>query len=463
MGRLAAVGSVIVLSALVAGCGLGQNGARRRGVGGPAGGTDLDADTGNPPASVDSTTPMPRTLTDARATVAYGPDGEDGRPTLQVVVDGLVAVPLEVAEPAELRRAGARPGQTLTVSGLVDPSPVGTRTTHALRVTEAALDDVATTVRRDPAGGLVDGEGCRFEPTGPLLPALEQALASGRPVRITGRLEETPSSLGAAVEALLVTSARPTTTVTLELRGRRRPGGRELETIAIDDLDGTGAYRVEHEPARRPQRRGRRAAGAASGRGFVDARIRDALRGLVARPEVTGFVAAVDAAARLPRGPLATLSLDGQAATIAAAKLEAGTPVAELVSVLETLGDTAPVVRSLLRATETRVEAASATVVRSREEQDALWQLHAGRARGGPRVDYETSRLLAVFLGPPTPLEAEVEVVDVERVGSILSVIVERRSASTRRPMVAHFVALDRATPAHGIERTLAFGVLPPR
>lgn len=389
----------------------------------------------------------------AHGTVVYGPDGPGGLPTLLVLVDG-AAAPLEVKDAAGLYAAGARPGQTLTFRGPVDPNAGGlTAAGYAITIAELVLDDVQTSVRVNEDGLLEDVEGMLYEATGPLAAAFAEA-GTEQPLRVTGRIDFAPSTVGAEVPALVVTSIRRTRTLTLERCG----ADGSVELVAIDDLDGTFAYRVSRCGA----------AGACEVRG----------RGELPATERAAVVAALEAAAlrtRTPLEPIPTTDL-GQPTMVSClgpagsnvltlvdeqGEVSVGATIAPeteaLATALRTIGSEAPVLRTLVRATTSAIREPSARYARTQSELTTLWGEHAGSPHGRPTVDFETSRVVGVFLGVATPTEGSVEAFDVERVGDVVSLRVARIPASevTGAATAAHFVAIDNPT-----TRTLAFGVL---
>jgi hypothetical protein len=390
----------------------------------------------------------------AHGTVVYGPDAPSGRPTLLVLVDG-AAAPLEVKDSAGLYAAGARPGQTLSFRGPVDPNASGlTAAGYAITIAEFVLDDVQTSVRVNEDGLLEDVEGMTYEAVGPLAAAFAEA-GTTQPLRVTGRIDFAPSTVGEEVPALVVTSIRRTRMLCLE----RCAADGSAELVAIDDLDGTFAYRVSRCGA----------AGACEVRG----------RGQLSASEQAAVVAALataDLRSRTPLEPVANGTGIGQGG-MTSCQAPAGSTVLTLVdeegevsvgaaiapevealaTALCTIGDEAPVLRTLVRATTSTIREASARYAKNQPELTALWGEHAGSPHGMPTVDFTTSRVVGVFLGVATPAEGSVEAFDVERIGDVVSLRVARIPASevTGAATAAHFVAIDNPT-----TRTLAFGVL---
>lgn len=390
----------------------------------------------------------------AHGTVVYGPDGPSGRPTLLVLVDG-AAAPLEVKDATSLFAAGARPGQTLSFRGPVDPNAAGlTAAGYAITLAEFVLDDVQTSVRVTEDGLLLDVEGLTFQPVGPLASAFAEA-GTTQPLRVTGRLDFAPSTVGEDVPALVVTSIRRTRMLCLE----RCAADGSAELVAIDDLDGTFAYRVSRCGA----------AGACEVRG----------RGQLSASERAAVVAALETAALRTRpalepiangteigqgGMTSCLGPDGSSVLTLVddqGEVSVGAAIAPeteaLAAALRTIGSEAPVLRTLVRCSTSAIREASARYAKNQPELTALWGEHAGSPHGMPTVDFGTSRVVGVFLGVATPAEGSVEAFDVERVGDVVSLRVARIPASEviGTATAAHFVAIDNPT-----TRTLAFGVL---
>lgn len=358
-------------------------------------------------------------LVDAQGTLAFLPDGATDA--------------LEVVDVSALRAAGAHAGWTALIDGDVEANLSGTSAlSEALRVVRFELDSVATTgelitlrTTVPPAPTVVrDVEGVIYEPSGPLAAAL---LAAPRrtPHRITGRV----TGVGTYGEILEVTSFRQVFTFAFSEVQPLLAN----EDIGIDDLYGTGAYRVEafslaSGTAQTTRGRGRRLATS----------ILADLRQAVIAADIKSHPTVYQPAQIYPDHPSVSLSIsDPQGGVSVRVYAGAAVPraLADLIQRMRAFQATVPTASTFEQGDMSGITTRSAQVCR---DANALTSLYAGHRPGQrpPGVDFTLETIVGAFAGQQTTGGYRFEVVRVERIGTAIHLTTKLTPPSGPAPSV---------------------------
>lgn len=417
----------LLLAPVAAGCG-SSSGSSSRSTTAPI--------TSNP------VTPAPvTTVTDVHGELVSAP-ALTGGTALAFRADGATAA-VEVVDTAALVAAGLHEGFTLVVSGQVSANAAG-RTTlvDALRVTSFAADDlVSTGVLQAGFASVtfVDHSGTHHVPDGPLAAAL-LAQPLDRPLRVTGRVTATrpPGSPG---QLLVVTSFRAVTTIswrhTMPLLGH--------DAFLVDDLDVTGAYRVDAGMVRVPSFQVTRGEGRR-----LDATLLTDLQARVAAANLRALPTAFQPPQLYGDHPTETIRLaDAQGAHEITVWAGATVPPAlgDLMQALGALPATVPTVRGLDQGDQSQIDTPEVSVARDATAWSALWGRHLGSRPNPPAIDFSHELGVGIFDGQRSTGGYTVAIETVVKIGPHLHLQVARTSPGPIAPTVLtfpyHFVALD--------------------
>ncbi|MCO5171658.1 MAG: protease complex subunit PrcB family protein [Planctomycetes bacterium] len=418
------------LAVVLAGCGGGKSSAPRASTAGAV----------SPPTSGTTTTTTP--LTGAHGELVAVP-ALTGGDALALLVDGAPA-PLEVVDPAPLLAAGLHEGFTLVVTGEVVSNFAGrSALADAVRVTTFQADDVVTGGRLRAGVASVafaDVRGAWHDPVGPLAAGL---LASPleRPLFVTGRLD--PSGL-------VVTSWRPAVSIswstTLPLLG--------FESFAVDDLEGTGAYRGESTYLNRLGPETTRGAGRR-----LPAGVLADLRGRVAAANLRALPSTFQPPQVYPDHPTQTVTFaDDQGEHSITVWSGATVPPAleALMQALAALRIAVPSYRDVERGDQSQIDQPTVEAARDAGAWAGLWGRHVGGRPLPPQVDFTHEVALGVFDGMRPTGGYEVEVVDLEQIGPHLHLRLRRAvptgAATTVITAPYHVVAVSFVGAASGAE-----------
>jgi hypothetical protein len=417
----------LLLAPVAAGCGSSSSGSSK---------------STTAPITSTPVTPAPvTTVTDVHGELVSAP-ALTGGTALAFRADGATAA-VEVIDTTALLAAGLHEGFTLVVSGQVSANAAG-RTTlvDALRVTSFATDDLVSTGALQtgfPGVAFVDHAGTPYVPDGPLAAAL-LAQPLDRPLRVTGRVDTTrpPTQVGAF---LIVTSFRAVTTIswrhTMPLLGH--------DAFLVDDLDGTGAYRVDAGMVRVPSFQVTRGEGRR-----LDATLLTDLQARVAAANLRALPTAFQPPQLYGDHPTETIRLaDAQGAHEITVWAGATVPPAlgDLMQALGAMPATVPTVRGLDQGDQSQIDTPEVTVARDATAWSALWGRHLGSRPNPPTIDFTHERGVGIFDGQRSSGGYTVAIETVVKIGPHLHLQVARTSpgpiATTVLTFPYHFVALD--------------------
>lgn len=340
---------------------------------------------------------------------------------------------LEIVDVTALRAAGAHAGWTGVLRGDVEPNLSGaTSLSEALRLVSFDLDTLVTTGEVYTLRTLVppsptlfrDVDGASYEPIGPLAAAL-LAAPQQVPYRLSGRVTG-QGTYGALLE---VTSYRPA----LRLGFTDTRPLLSSESIGIDDLDQTGAYRVEASSvmsgsAQTTRGRGRR----------LETTLLADLRQAVAAADLKNQPAVFRPAQIYPDHPSVSLSLR-DAAGAATVRVYSGASVpraiADLIQRMRAFRAAVPTATTFDQGDASGITRRSAQVCR---DAGALTRLYASHRPGvrPPAVDFTQDTIVGAFAGQQTTGGYRFEVARVERIGSAIHLTTKLTPPSGPAPSV---------------------------
>lgn len=437
MNRIALLVPALVAPFVVAGCN-GSSGSSR--------GTTAAAVTTAVISTI--TTPVSTPVSDVHGELVSVPTLAGGQ-TLAFQPDG-AAAPYEVADPAALAAAGLHEGFTLVVSGEVRGNAGGrSALVERASLTSFQADDLVSGGRLSSAYPGLAFEDVRrraYVPDGPLAASLLQAPLD-RPLYVTGRVDTSRPATPTG-SFLIVTSWRPA--VSVSLTDQRPLIG--SDSISIDDLERTGAHRVDNGevsfnvPSGFETTRG-------SARRMSSSSLAD-LQGRVARADLRSQPRTFLPPGRpYPDHPTTSLQLaDAQGDVSITIFAGAAVPpeVEALVQALKAVPATVATVRSIDQGDTSQITTAGIEVARDDNAWAHLWARHVFPARPAvPAVDFRSELGLGVFDGQRRSGGYAIEVTDVVKIGPHLHLTIERTSpgaiATTVITAPYHFVALNAA------------------